>query len=79
VTHGIDSSCIPPIEAQLLHKILSYISAELKKGRRHMIETLACEINDEYVFSIYKASVEYVLKDPRENPFKQVNFCLHLY
>lgn len=75
VSHGIDSRHVAPLDVGVIYAALRRISARLKNGREFMIECLADEINEEYMISVKKAIIDFVLRDPRDDEYQKVSLC----
>ncbi|RDD45105.1 Dynein heavy chain 7, axonemal, partial [Trichoplax sp. H2] len=67
IHNGIDTEHVAPMEDQWLNNVLSLISERLKLDRDKSIELLSDEMREDYLLSVKKAIVDFVLKDPREN------------
>ncbi|BFZ21958.1 hypothetical protein BsWGS_24997 [Bradybaena similaris] len=66
IHHGIDTEHVAPMEDAWLQNVLKLISAKLKEGHQDTIDNLSDEMRDDYLLSVKKAIVDFVLKDPRQ-------------
>ncbi|CAH1790213.1 unnamed protein product [Owenia fusiformis] len=66
IHNGIDTEHVAPMEDSWLEHVLSLVPAELKNGLNDTIENLSDEMREDYLLSVKKAIVDFVLKDPRE-------------
>ncbi|GCC28735.1 hypothetical protein chiPu_0007169 [Chiloscyllium punctatum] len=65
INHGIDTDHVAPMEDSWLEDVLSLVPLRLKT---HIvtIESLSDEMKEDYLLSVKKAIVDFVLRDPRE-------------
>jgi dynein heavy chain len=73
VTHGIDSRHVAPLDVGVIYEALRRISTRLKNGREFIIECLADEINEDYMISVKRAIIDFVLRNPRDDEFEKVS------
>ncbi|XP_052236951.1 dynein axonemal heavy chain 7-like isoform X2 [Dreissena polymorpha] len=78
IHHGIDTEHVAPMEDSWLENVLALISTELKEGHNETIDNLSDEMREDYLLSVKKAIVDFVLKDPRErDDEKKVKLAPH--
>ncbi|XP_072334730.1 dynein axonemal heavy chain 7 [Scyliorhinus torazame] len=65
INHGIDTEHVAPMEDSWLEEVLSLVPFRLKTYTG-IIETLSDEMKEDYLLSVKKAIVDFVLRDPRE-------------
>ncbi|XP_060067000.1 dynein axonemal heavy chain 7-like [Ylistrum balloti] len=66
IHNGIDTEHVAPMEDSWLENVLNLVPYELKTGHGETIENLSDEMREDYLLSVKKAIVDFVLKDPRE-------------
>ncbi|XP_030830748.1 dynein heavy chain 7, axonemal isoform X1 [Strongylocentrotus purpuratus] len=66
IHNGIDTEHVAPMEDSWLENVLQLVAKELKEGHGEIIETLSDEMKEDYLLSVKKAIVDFVLRDPRE-------------
>nr|DBA34563.1 TPA: hypothetical protein GDO54_002113 [Pyxicephalus adspersus] len=72
ISHGIDTEHVAPMEESWLENVLSLVPKHLKVYT-DSIDLLSDEMREDYLLSVKKAIVDFVLKDPGEkNEDKQV-------
>ncbi len=62
INHGIDTEHIAPMEEAWLHNMLELLSEQLKRGTQDTIDQLCDETRDDYMMSVKKAIVDFVLR-----------------
>ncbi|XP_041119882.1 dynein heavy chain 7, axonemal isoform X1 [Polyodon spathula] len=65
IHNGIDTEHVAAMEDSWLENVLALVPSHLKK-LTDTIETLSDEMREDYLLSVKKAIVDFVLKDPRE-------------
>ncbi|XP_041433138.1 dynein heavy chain 7, axonemal isoform X2 [Xenopus laevis] len=65
IHHGIDTEHVAPMEESWLENVLKLVPDHLNTYRES-IEILSDEIREDYLLSVKKAIVDFVLKDPRK-------------
>ena len=68
ISNGIDTDHISSMEQSWMDNILERLAPALRQGMDGTIEGLADEIREEYLLSVKKAIVDFVLKDPSGGP-----------
>ncbi|XP_071822297.1 dynein axonemal heavy chain 7-like isoform X1 [Apostichopus japonicus] len=71
IHHGIDTEHVAPMEDSWLEKVLKLLAPSLKDGHNETIENLSDEMREDYLLSVKKAIVDFVLRDPREKDEKK--------
>ncbi|XP_067686354.1 dynein axonemal heavy chain 7-like [Haliotis asinina] len=66
IHNGIDTEHVAPMEDSWLENVLFLVPQTLKGGHDETIENLSDEMREDYLLSVKKAIVDFVLKDPRE-------------
>ncbi|KAM4608668.1 dynein axonemal heavy chain 7 [Polymixia lowei] len=65
IRNGIDTEHVAPMEDSWLQNVLDLVPCHLK-SLAQTIELLADEMREDYLLSVKKAIVDFVLRDPRE-------------
>jgi len=66
IHHGIDTKNVAPMEDRWIHNVLSLVPESTKVNLGEVIDTLSEEVREDYLLSVKKAIVDFVLRDPRE-------------
>ena len=66
IHNGIDTEHVAPLENERLKNVLSLISQDLRKNHPQTVVDLSEEMKEDYLLSVKKAIVDFVLKDTRE-------------
>ena len=66
IQNGIDTEHVAPMEDIWLDHVLCLVPNRLKDGLADYIEMLSDEMREDYLLSVKKAIVDFVLRDPRE-------------
>lgn len=76
IRNGIDTIHVTSIDEDVIRKIISLIPDILCRRFRFYVESLIEEVKDEFIFSLKKSIVEFVLTDPfdLETRYK-VRYC----
>jgi dynein heavy chain, axonemal len=73
INNGIDTEHIEAIDESWEANIMAFVSDSLKEGRGATIENLWDEVKDDYLTSIKKAIVDFVLKDDKKEDKKELS------
>jgi len=68
IQNGIDTEHIEAMDDSWVKNIMAFVDNKLKVDREATIENLWDEVRDDYLTSIKKAIVDFVLKDDRQEP-----------
>ncbi|XP_076854479.1 dynein axonemal heavy chain 7 isoform X2 [Brachyhypopomus gauderio] len=71
IQNGIDTEHVAPMEESWLQNILNLVPSHLKRLSRS-VEVLCDEMKEDYLLSVKKAIVDFVLRDPREHEQEEV-------
>lgn len=66
IHHGIDTKNVAPMEDVWIDNVLSLVPESCKVNLDEYISTLSDEVREDYLLSVKKAIVDFVLRDPRE-------------
>jgi dynein heavy chain len=66
INNGIDTEHIEAMDESWEGNIMAFVSEQLQQGRSGTIENLWDEVKDDYLTSIKKAIVDFVLKDDKK-------------
>lgn len=78
IHHGIDTEHVAPLEDSWVEHILQYVPDRLKTGHEESIEQLTDEMREDYILSVKKAIVDFVLKDPRDKANERGAISKHM-
>ena len=67
IHNGIDTEHVAPLENIRIQNVMSLISEKLRKGFQQSVVDLSDEVREDYLLSVKKAIVDFVLRDSREN------------
>ena len=70
INNGIDTEHIEAMDESWEGNIMAFVSEQLQQGRAATIENLWDEVKDDYLTSIKKAIVDFVLKDDKKGASK---------
>ena len=65
IHNGIDTEHVAPLETERLTNVLSLISQDLRQNHPQSVVDLSEEMKEDYLLSVKKAIVDFVLKDTR--------------
>jgi dynein heavy chain len=67
IHNGIDTEHVAPLENIRLQNVMSLITEKLRKTHQQTLVDLSDEVREDYLLSVKKAIVDFVLRDSREN------------
>lgn len=67
IHNGIDTEHIAPLEAIRLQNVMSLIPERIRKKARQSLQDLSEEVREDYLLSVKKAIVDFVLRDSRDS------------
>lgn len=67
IHNGIDTEHVAPLETIRLQNVMSLITEKLRKAHQQKVVDLSDEVREDYLLSVKKAIVDFVLRDSREN------------
>ena len=67
IHNGIDTEHVAPLENIRLQNVMSLITEKLRKTHAQTLVDLSDEVREDYLLSVKKAIVDFVLRDSREN------------
>ena len=65
ITHGIDTEHIAPLDRSWIERVLALLAPRLRQDKDELITCLTDEMREEYLLSVKKAIIDFVLRDPR--------------
>lgn len=71
IHNGIDTEHVAPMENLWLQNVFKLVPQNTRDGHKVTIENLSDEMREDYLLSVKKAIVDFVLKDPREKDDKK--------
>ena len=66
IHNGIDTEHVAPLEDVRIRNVMSLISIKLRKNFPSSLLNLSDEVREDYLLSVKKAIVDFVLRDSRE-------------
>jgi len=67
ITHGIDTEHIAPLERSWVERVLALLAPRLRQNHDDLTACLTEEMRDDYLLSVKKAVIDFVLRDPRSD------------
>ena len=67
ITHGIDTEHIAPLDRSWIERVLALLAPRLRHNKDDLITCLIDEMRDDYLLSVKKAIIDFVLRDPRSD------------
>lgn len=67
ITHGIDTEHIAPLDRSWIERVLALLAPRLRRNKDDLITCLVDEMRDDYLLSVKKAIIDFVLRDPRSD------------
>jgi len=65
--HGIDTEHIAPLDRSWIARVLALLATRLRQNKDDLITCLIDEMRDDYLLSVKKAIIDFVLRDPRSD------------
>jgi len=65
ISHGIDTEHLAPLDRSWIERILALIAPRLRQHQDELIGCLKEEMREDYLLSVKKAIIDFVLRDPR--------------
>jgi len=65
ISHGIDTEHIASLDRSWIERVLTLLAPRLRQGRDELITCLVDEMKEDYLLSVKKAIIDFVLRDPR--------------
>jgi dynein heavy chain len=66
IHNGIDTEHVAPLENVRIQNVMSKITEKLKRNYKQYVIDLCDEVREDYLLSVKKAIVDFVLRDSRE-------------
>lgn len=66
IHNGIDTEHVAPLENVRLQNVMALINEKLRKNYQQSLTDLSDEVREDYLLSVKKAIVDFVLRDSRE-------------
>jgi len=77
ITHGIDTEHIAPLDRSWIGRVLDLLAPRLRQDKDELITCLVDEMRDDYLLSVKKAIIDFVLPDPRSEIAVMVSLTIH--
>ena len=65
ISHGIDTEHIAPLDRSWIERVLALLAPRLRQDKDDLITCLTDEMREDYLLSVKKAIIDFVLRDPR--------------
>ena len=78
IMNGIDNEHVPPIEDNILNNILKLVPLKWQKKFKDTMSEVVKEVIDDYILSVKKSVVDFVLQDPLIDESNTVDQVLKL-
>ncbi|CAF1498766.1 unnamed protein product, partial [Didymodactylos carnosus] len=67
IHNGIDTQYVAELDSHRINDTLSRLPSELRRSWEPLVNSLTDEMKEDYLLSVKKAIVDFVLRDPRES------------
>ena len=67
ISHGIDTEHIAPLDRSWIERVLALLAPRLRQDKDDLITCLTDEMREDYLLSVKKAIIDFVLRDPRSD------------
>jgi len=67
ISHGIDTEHIASLDRSWIERVLALLAPRLRQGKDDLINCFIDEMRDDYLLSVKKAIIDFVLRDQRSD------------
>ncbi len=78
IQNGIDTEHVAPLENSSIQKVMSLLKEILKTNHPQLVVDLSDEVREDYLMSVKKAIVDFVLRDSKELEAEQAKLKLSI-
>ena len=79
IHNGIDSEHVAPLENARIHSVMAMLAERLRKNYPQHLIDLTDEVREDYMLSVKKAIVDFVLRDSKESDDQKAKVKLPEY